>query len=410
MTLSRKTKADKPGKGAHVVAIIPARGGSRRVPSKNLFPLSGIPLVAHSILHARESQLVDEIIVSTDDAEIAAVSERYGATVVRRPPDISGDDASSESALLHALDSRGKPDPDLVVFLQATSPLRRSNDIDTAIQTLLDQKADSLFSAAEDYGLLWSQDDKGALKSVNYSFGNRKREQEMRRQFRENGSMYVFRPKILREENNRLGGRIAVYEMDLLSSFQLDAPQHYEILQILATRPQFAHETLWPKQLDLVVFDFDGVMTDNTVSVNTDGVEAVICHRGDGFGITRLREAGIPAFILSTETNAVVTARGKKLNLECHHGIGDKSTFLREYLGSHGIAVANVIYLGNDVNDLGCFELVGFSVAVADAHSSVKQVVDYVLNSNGGRGAVRELCDLILERYSGDKKQNELDA
>ena len=153
-----------------IIAIIPARGGSRRIPRKNLLPLAGQPLVAHSVIHACQSRLVDAVYVSTEDAEIAQVARTYGAQVVLRPPELATDEATSESALLHVLDDRvrrGLADPELVVFLQCTSPVRRSDDIDRAIEILSAGGADSLFSACENSWLIWALQD-GQPRSVNY--------------------------------------------------------------------------------------------------------------------------------------------------------------------------------------------------------------------------------------------------
>jgi CMP-N,N'-diacetyllegionaminic acid synthase len=215
------------------VAIIPARGGSKRVPGKNLVPIAGRPLVVHTIEHALAARLVDEVWVSTDDDEIAAVAERAGAQVVRRPADIAGDDASSEAALLHALDARDAPDPDLVVFLQATSPVRAPGDVDAAIELLLAREADSLFSAHREAAFTWREVD-GALTS-DYDHRERPRSQDMRPRWRENGSIYVVRPTILRAERNRLGGRVVVYEMGFWASFDLDDEHDAALLDWILT-------------------------------------------------------------------------------------------------------------------------------------------------------------------------------
>lgn len=199
------------------------------MPRKNLMEVGGKPLLVHSIEHARVAGRVDEVLVSTEDDEIAAVAEAAGAGVVRRPAELAGATATSESALLHALDARGEADPDLVVFLQATSPVRRPDDIDRAIELLLAETADSLFSAHAEIAHTWERDRDG-LRSVTYDWRHRQREQDMSARLRENGSIYVFRPELLRREGNRLGGRIAVYEMDWWSSFQLDEPEHAELL------------------------------------------------------------------------------------------------------------------------------------------------------------------------------------
>jgi YrbI family 3-deoxy-D-manno-octulosonate 8-phosphate phosphatase len=383
-----------------IVAIIPARGGSKRVPAKNVLPIAGRPLVAHSIAHARASRCVTETIVSTDDPSIADIAVRNGAAVVRRPTELASDSATSESALLHVLDdrcARGLDDPELVVFLQATSPVRRRDDIDQAVATLRAAEADSLFSATENKHFLWSAD--GVPKTLNYNFRMRPREQDMDNQVMENGSIYVFKPEVLRRDGNRLGGLIAVYAMDFWSSFQLDSPEHAELLDWILARPDYASDNDWPR-LELVVFDFDGVMTDNTVLVGGDGDEAVYCHRGDGWGIARLRDAGVPMLVLSTETHGVVAARCAKLGIECVQGLADKAAALRKLTAEREIDLAYVAYVGNDVNDLECLESVGLPVAVADADPEVRAAARVLLSRPGGHGAVREFCDRVLERLA----------
>jgi CMP-N,N'-diacetyllegionaminic acid synthase len=199
------------------------------VPRKNLLEVGGKPLLVHSIEHARAARRVDEVIVSTEDDEIAAVARDAGADVVVRPAELADATATSESAILHALDARDGDDPDLVVFLQATSPVRAPDDVDGAIELLLAEGADSLLSAHPETAHTWVRDG-GVLRSVSYDWRARRREQDMTAQLRENGSIYVFRPELLRREGNRLGGAIAVYEMDWWSSFQLDEPEHAELL------------------------------------------------------------------------------------------------------------------------------------------------------------------------------------
>jgi N-acylneuraminate cytidylyltransferase len=156
------------------------------------------------------------------------------------------------------------------------------------------------------------------------------------------------------------------------------------------------HKRALPKQIDLVVFDFDGVMTDDRVWVDQEGHEAVAANRRDGMGIAALHKAGIPMVVLSTEPNPVVSARCRKLELPVIQGLSDKSAALHLLLQERQLDPSHVVYLGNDVNDLPCFPLVGCSVVVADAHPDVIVHADIVLSHPGGRGAVRELCDRII--------------
>jgi N-acylneuraminate cytidylyltransferase len=384
----------------YVITIIPARGGSKRIPAKNLLTIGGHPLLAHSLRHAAASRYSAETLVSTDDPAIASLAIAAGAQAVERPAPLAGDRATSEAALLHALDSRvaaGKADPDLVVFLQATSPIRRPGDIDAAVDTLLAARADSLFSACENNRLIWALTPRGP-ESLTYDFHKRQREQDMPPQFRENGSIYVFKPDVLRRTGNRLGGTMAIYEMDYWSSFQIDTAEHAELCDWILRRPEFAAAGPWPARIDLVIFDFDGVMTDNGVWVDEDGRELARCNRGDGWGVARVREAGVPMLVLSTEERSVAAARSAKLGIRCIHGVADKAAFLREWLAAEGIDPLHVAYVGNDVNDLRAMAAVGFPVAVGDAHPDVKRVARLVLASAGGHGAVREFCDRLLEQ------------
>ena len=214
-----------------IIAIIPARGGSKGIPGKNVIDFCGKPLLAWSIEHALSSPLVNEVYVSTDDDTIAAVAKKYGALVIKRPDEISGDTATSESALKHALTEAQKINStriDYVVFLQATSPLRETRDIDNAVNKIISENADSLFSGADlkDF-CIWKRSD-GILDSVNYDYRQRGRRQDFGEQFVENGSIYVFRPSVLFEQNNRLGGKISISKMDFWKSFEIDEPEDIE--------------------------------------------------------------------------------------------------------------------------------------------------------------------------------------
>jgi N-acylneuraminate cytidylyltransferase len=155
-----------------------------------------------------------------------------------------------------------------------------------------------------------------------------------------------------------------------------------------------------------LVLDFDGVLTDNRVWVAEDGLEAVVCTRSDGMGLEMLRACGIEAVVLSTEKNPVVAARCRKLGISCLQGVDDKEATLRFLASERKVDLAEVIYVGNDVNDLGCMRIAGCSVAVADAHPKVLQQADWILHRAGGQGAVRELCDLVITS-KGDASTHE---
>ena len=205
-------------------AIIPARAGSKGIPAKNLVPVCGQPLVAWSIRQARAATGVDSVWVSSDGDDILEVAQRHGARPIRRPPDISGDTATSESAWLHAVDAieaQGHS-VDWVVAMQATSPIREPRDIDDALRQVEREKLDSLLTVVEveDF-FMWRVGDDGP-ESVNYDYHTRKRRQAIEKRYLENGSFYVFPPRLLRSANNRLGGRIGMHVMERHKMFQID--------------------------------------------------------------------------------------------------------------------------------------------------------------------------------------------
>ena len=386
-------------------AIIPARGGSKGVIGKNLRVAGGLPLIAHSITAARAAERVQRVVVSTEDPAIAEVALRFGAQVVWRPLELASDAASSEAALLHALDVLEREHgyvPDLLTFLQCTSPLTAPEDIDGTIAELIEQNADSALAVTAFHYFLWKHGADGNAIGVNHDKRMRLRRQDQAaesRTFLETGAVYAMKVPAFRAAKHRFFGNTAMYEIPAERVWEIDEPVDFAVAEVLLRhREQTALARRLPARIDAVVFDFDGVMTDNRVYIDQDGREAVRCHRGDGMGIEALRRTGVRLLVLSKEKNAVVQARCAKLQLACLSGIDEKPGALRLWCEREGVALEHTVYVGNDVNDLECMQLVGCGIAVADAHPEAKNCARMVLTRNGGQGAVRELCDMILER------------
>lgn len=380
------------------VAIIPARGGSKRVPGKNLLALHGRPLLAHTIESALAAEQIDQVHVSTEDADIATAARQMGAQVIQRPLELALDTASSESALVHALGwlrTQGV-EPGLVALLQCTSPVRAADDIDRAIDTLSASGADSLLSVCSNNRFLWSRRRDGQPYSINYDFRKRPRGQDMEPQFQENGSIYLFRPWVLDTFENRLGGKVAIYEMDFWNSFEIDSTDDVELCRWILQRRDRSRAKKFPDDVELLVLDFDGVMTDNRVWMTEDGVESAVFNRGDGLGIARLRGRGIEVAVLSSETNPLVARRCQKLSIACLQGVTEKSGALQALAAEFEVELERVVYVGNDLNDLDCLRMAGFGIAVADAVPEVLEAADLILSRTGGHGAVRELCDHLI--------------
>ena len=149
------------------------------------------------------------------------------------------------------------------------------------------------------------------------------------------------------------------------------------------------------KDINLIVYDFDGVMTDNRVIIFQDGTEAVIVNRADGLGVDYLRTLGIPQLILSTEANPVVKSRAAKLGLEVIASCKDKKSALKNYCKQKGYALNKAVYVGNDLNDLEVMKIVGYPIAPADAHPDIKSLSKLITKAKGGEGVIRELLDFI---------------
>jgi N-acylneuraminate cytidylyltransferase len=380
-------------------AIIPARGGSKGLPGKNLLRVGGVPLVQRTVSAALGAELIDRVIVSTDDAAIAAAARHEGADVVDRPHELASDDATSESALLHALaslDAARVPAPDIVAMLQCTSPFTTSDIIDGTLRLFDDESVSCAFTGARSHAFLWRLTG-GAAIPVNHDISERLRRQDQPAEYFDTGAVYAMRTAGLRETSNRFFGRIAIYEVGAAQGLEIDTELDLEIAELLVGRSDERRPgRVLPGVVTAVAFDFDGVLTDNRVITLTDGTEGVLSDRSDGLGVELLQRAGIDLVVLSKERNAVVAARCRKLKMELVQGLDDKLTAFLDWMRAGGHDPATVVFVGNDVNDVECLAAVGCGVVVADAHPSARLAANVVLTHRGGLGAVREVADLVL--------------
>jgi len=402
-----------------VLALIPARGGSKGIPRKNIKDLGDHPLIAYSIASGLSSKLVTRTIVTTDDEEIARIARDYGAEVpFLRPEEIARDDTRDLPVFQHVLawlHENEEYQPDVVVQLRPTSPFRSPELVDEAVQILLDNpQANSvrgIVPSKQNPYKMWQVQDNGQMSPLlNPEFieAYNMPRQELPATFWQTGHIDAIRTQTIL--NDSMSGEI-VYacQIDPRFSVDLDNLLDWEYAESrlaalgndIVTPP--GHSFSIPENVSLLVLDFDGVLTDNRVYVNQDGEETIAAHRGDGMGIGKVKKAGVEVIILSKEKNPVVNARGNKLNVPVYQGIDDKDKKLSEIIKDKGLSAERVVYVGNDVNDLPCFPLVGLAVAVADALPEVIDQAGLVLSKNGGFGAVREICDLISETKSANK-------
>jgi YrbI family 3-deoxy-D-manno-octulosonate 8-phosphate phosphatase len=404
----------------HILALIPARGGSKGIPRKNIKDFAGYPLIAWSIAAGLQAHTVNRVIVSTDDEEIAAVSRAWGAeTPFMRPAELAQDRTTDLPVFEHALkwleDIEGYK-PDIVIQLRPTSPIRPKDCVDSAVKILMEH-ADAdcvrgVVTAGQNPYKMWRFN--GYDKPMNPLLEvegiaepyNAPR-QILPPTYWQTGHIDAIRTSTISRKHSLTGSTIYPLVIDPRYTVDIDTPADWAKYESLVyhggldmVTPENKSRRGMPKKIELIICDFDGVITDNKVWTDQDGREMVAAYRSDSPRISELRAKGTDVMIISSEPNTVVAARAKKMGVEAIHGVGlqDKGRVMREVLAQKNIPAENVIYIGNDLNDLPCFEVAGWSVAVADAFPEVIRAADHVLTKAGGQGALRELCDLILNK------------
>lgn len=405
-----------------VLAIVPARGGSQSIPRKNIRLFGGHPLLAYSVAAGLQSQSVARTLVSTDDAAIADVAREYGAEVpFLRPAELAQDDTPDLPVFQHALEWLEHEEgyvPDAVVQLRPTSPLRPTDCIDRAVQLLSeDSDADSvrgIVASGQNPYKMWRIAGSGELEPLlmdGPSEAYNQPRQSLPQTYWQTGHIDAIRRTTITSKGSMSGSRILPLVLDANYTVDIDTMRDWVRAErqlmdpdLEIVRPGRAPRAL-PKTVDLLVLDFDGVLTDDRVWVSEKGEETVAAHRGDGYGIGLLRERGLEIVVLSREENPVVAARCQKLGIPAVQGVKDKASGLTDLLSDRALEPYGVVFVGNDVNDLPCFPLVGCAVAVADAHPKVLAEADMRLVNKGGYGAVRELCDMLLDRV-GEKERH----
>lgn len=382
-----------------LVAFIPARGGSKSIPLKNIQTFCGRPLIYWVLKAAQECQSISTVYLATDSHQIKQAALEFGFSkveVVSRAAETAIDQAGTESAMLEFAASH---DFNNMVLIQATSPLLEAGDLEGGFRQFLDQQADSLVSGVRQKKFIWKTE-QGWAQPVNYQPTQRPRRQEWEGSFIENGAFYITRRSHLLASHCRVSGKITYFAMAEDTYYELDEPEDWLIVEQLKWRrlQQDHLAGIDFKQINLLICDVDGVLTDAGLYY-VDGQEGRKFSVRDGKGIELLRKQGIQMMFLTSEDTPGIAQRARKLGVEyLHMGIKDKKAFLGSFFQTHPeFSFPRTAYVGDDVNDLDNIREAGFAAAPQDADKSVKAAAQYVCQLPGGRGCVREVCDLILE-------------
>lgn len=406
-----------------ILAVIPARGGSKGIPRKNIRLFNGIPLLAYSIAAALQAGCTPRTIVSTDDEEIAATARLWGAeTPFLRPVELAADASTDLPLFQHALTWLAEHEgyhPEIVIQLRPTSPIRPVGCVDAAVAKLIQNpQADSVrgvMPAGQNPHKMWRVDEHGVMHNLLAVEGLREPyntpRQELPPVFWQTGHIDAVRTRSILEKNSMSGDVILALMIDPRYSVDIDNLNDWQRAEWLARHGGLdmvfpAHRARpFPDQVDLLAMDFDGVITDNRVWVDAAGRELVAANRSDSLGLAILREkTGIRQLVISKERDLAVAARCNKMLVPFMQGIDDKAAALTAYLKENGLDASRTIFVGNDVNDLPSFAAAGFGVAVCDSHPDVIKAADMVLTRRGGHGAVREICDILLAHYANRSK------
>ena len=381
------------------MAFIPARGGSKGIPLKNLKNLCGFPLIYWVTKAASEVEEIDAVYIATDDEQIKRVVESFKLNkvfAISRSASTATDEATTESALAEFAYNMEFDD---VVLIQATSPLLAKSHLSGGIAKYYQSGADSLLSVVRQKRFIWSES-RGWAEPKNYEPRLRPRRQEWDGFLVENGAFYICSRKGFLSNNSRLFGNIALFEMPSETYHEIDESSDWALIEQLKKGSFRDNNRIDFSKINLLICDVDGVLTDSGMYYSAFGDELKKFNTKDGKGIELLREKNIHVMFLTSEDIELVAKRGEKLKVEhIHMGVKNKRAFLTDFFAKNvEYSFAKSAYIGDDVNDKECLESCRFSAVPADGVQELKSIADYVCSKNGGDGCVREVCDLILSR------------
>ena len=373
-----------------VIGFIPARGGSKSIPMKNIQLMNGKPLIYWSALALQECIDVDVFYVATDSGEIRDVVLNFGfdkLKVYNRSSDTAQDTSSTESVMLEFIEKENLNNEDTFVLVQLTNPFIKSSWLSEAF--LQYQTADSLLSASSSKRFFWNK--KG--EALNYDFNARPRRQDFDGLLMENGAFYINSVQNILTHKNRLSGNIAIYEMPEYTGYEIDEPDDWTIVEALL-KAHAKNETLFKfEDYQLIATDVDGVLTDASMYYTENGDELKKFCTYDGMAFQLFRDKGYKTAILTAENTQLVERRAKKMKIDfLFQGAKDKLTLMQNLCNDLNISLKQVIYIGDDINDKALLEAVGLAFKPANAQKEIMSLANVnLLSHKGGEGTIREI-------------------
>ncbi|MBQ8780994.1 MAG: N-acylneuraminate cytidylyltransferase [Oscillospiraceae bacterium] len=385
-------------------AFIPVRGGSKSIPLKNIRSICGKPLVYWTVRAACLCKYIDKVYIATDSGRIKETVEGFKkgsesevfekAEVIGRSAESASDTASTESAMLEFAE---KYDFDNIALIQATSPLLKADDLERGFELFEKDGTDSVVSVVRQKRFNWSVDGNGYAKPSNYDIFNRPRRQEFEGYLVENGAFYISSKEALLRTRNRISGNITAVEMSEDTFFEIDEPSDWVIIEALMKKNGFCAPAEIP-EIKLFLTDCDGCLTDGGMYYSEHGDELKKFNARDGMGFGLLRERGIITGIVTGEDVDLNRRRAEKLKLDIlRGGCKDKAAVIRELCEEYHVSPENICYIGDDINDTEVLRMVGFGCAPADAMPQAKEAAVYTAKTEGGKGVIREVAELILQ-------------
>ena len=381
------------------VAFIPVRGGSKSIPLKNIKMICGKPLVYWTIKAACECNYINKVYVATDNSIIANTINSFKVEcrdfidkleVIGRSEESATDTASTEFAMLEFAE---KYYFDNIVLIQATSPLLSSGDLTNGFKIFANDDVDSVISVVRQKRFNWQVKNDGFVCPTNYNIYRRPRRQEFDGYFVENGAFYISSKKALLESKNRISGNIKAVEMCEESFWEIDEPSDWLIIEQLLKKKN----TKSFSDIKMVLTDCDGCLTDGGMYYSENDDEIKKFNTRDGMAFQILKEHNIFTGIITGENVSLVQRRADKMKLDILIlGCKNKAAKIKEIANKYNISLKNILYIGDDVNDIEALNIVGVSCCPNDAVDKVRSMVDYISPCNGGHGVIRNIVDLMF--------------